>query len=77
MLIHAGFRPGHSQIYRKTHNIEDWMSNAGCSDQLKASVRAMFVDAPAAAKEHYAITIENDRPVTYTDDKLIIKAIKR
>ncbi len=77
MLLHAGFRPGHSEIYRKTHNIEDWMSNAGCSEELKDSVRAMFVDAPAAAKEHYAIKTESGKPVNYTDDKLIIKAAKR
>lgn len=77
MLIHAGFRVGHSEIYRKTHNIDDWMSNSGCSDELKTSVRAMFVDAPLAARDHYAIAIENGKPVTYTDDKLIIKATKR
>lgn len=77
MLIHAGFKISRLQNYRKTHEIEDWMSNSGCSDELKAAVRAMFVGAPAAAKEHFAIRIEDGKPISYTDDKLIIKAVKR
>lgn len=77
MLIGAGFRVARAEIYRKTHNIDDWMSNAGCSEELKKEVRAMFLQAPPVAKEHYAIEIADGKPVSYTDDKLILKAIKR
>ncbi len=77
MLLAAGFRVARSEIYRKTHKIEDWMSNAGCSEELKDAVRAMFLQAPEAAREHFSIELENGKPVSYTDDKLILKAIKR
>lgn len=77
MLIEAGFRVARCEIYRKTHNIEDWMGNSGCSDELKKAVRAMLVQAPSAAKEHYAIEIADGVPISFTDDKLILKAVKR
>ncbi|MBX9941991.1 MAG: class I SAM-dependent methyltransferase [Candidatus Obscuribacterales bacterium] len=77
MLIEAGFRVARCEIYRKTHNIEDWMGNSGCSDELKKTVRAMLVQAPLAAKEHYAIEIAEGVPISFTDDKLILKAVKR
>lgn len=77
MLIDAGFRVLRTELYRKTHNIEDWMSNSGCSEELKERVRKAFLQAPDVAKEHYAIEIENGKPVSYTDDKLILKAVKR
>lgn len=77
MLIEAGFKVARMENYRKTHNIEDWMSNSGCSEELKSSVRAMFVQAPAAAHDHYAIEIEDGKPIRYTDDKVIVKAVKR
>lgn len=77
MLLAAGFRVARSEIYRKTHKIEDWMSNAGCSEELKEAVRDMFLQAPEAAVEHFSIELENGKPVSYTDDKLILKAVKR
>ncbi len=77
MLIDAGFNVVRMENYRKTHDIEEWMTNSGCSDELKTSVRAMFIQAPAAALEHYEIQIEDGKPVKYTDDKFIVKAVKR
>lgn len=77
MLIHSGLRVVRSELYRKTHNVEDWMTNSGCSEELKEQVRTMFVQAPDVAKEHFAIEISEGKPVSYTDDKLILKAVKR
>ncbi len=76
MLIHAGLKVSRMQNYRKTHDIEEWMNNSGCSEALKDSVRAMFCEAPPVAKEHYDIKVEDGKPISYTDDKVIVKAFK-
>ncbi len=77
MLIEAAFNVTRMETYRKTHDIEDWMTHSGCSEELKTSVRAMFVGAPEAARLHYAIEVEGGTPVRYTDDKVIVRSIKR
>lgn len=77
MLIAAGFQVANTEDYRKTHDVEQWMTNSGCSEELKTAVRDTFINAPQAAKEHYELTFNDGKPVTYTDDKVIIKAVKR
>jgi hypothetical protein len=45
--------------YGKTHQIEEWMTHSGCSEELKTFAHAMFFEAQPAAVYHYDIRIED------------------
>lgn len=76
MLEAAGFRVEMTRKYRKTHNIAQWMDMAGLDADGKAKVLAYFRGASAKAVRHYQIVFEGDLPVSYTDDKIILRAVK-
>ncbi|GHO69239.1 putative methyltransferase YcgJ [Ktedonobacter sp. SOSP1-52] len=76
-LEQAGFRVGEAQIFRKTHTIADWLRRAGVDEATRQGVYQAFVEASPAAREHYEISFLDDgTPVTFTDDKLLLRAEK-
>ncbi len=76
MLERAGFSIVRSQIYRKSHDVEKWIDRQGPDPQRKKRVLAVFLNAPAPAREYFEITFKNDRAVSYTDDKLLLLTSK-
>ncbi len=77
MLESAGFRVEMTRKYRKTHNIAQWMDMAGLDAEGKQKVLAYFRGASTKAVRHYQVTFEGDLPVSYTDDKIILRAVKK
>lgn len=60
-----------TQLYRKRHEIEPWLARAGCTGDAADDVRRRFRDAPARAREAFAID-----DVSYTDTKVCLRAVK-
>jgi SAM-dependent methyltransferase len=73
-LERAGFRVARSEPYRKRHAIDSWMARAGVDAARRAAVLEAFAEASPAAVEEYEIVYEDGRAVSYTDDKIIIRA---
>lgn len=76
MLADQGLRVVRARNYGKTHNIKDWI---GRTDLTEAEVEALyetFANAPQRARKHFAITSVDGKARTFTDDKVILKAIK-
>jgi len=76
MLRQAGLKVIRVRNYRKSHNIAEWMDHAGLDDEGKKQVLATFANAPDWARKRYEIVCEDGIPVSYTDDKLILRALK-
>ena len=65
---HARVAVEETLIYRKRHDIADWIKRAAISPEEEQEVQKLFQTAPAKAKQYYEIT-EN----SFTDDKVIMK----
>jgi len=75
--LDAGLTIKQSLIYRKQHDIADWVSRADISADDQLRVLDHFRSATAEAKEHYAITFDaGGSPLTYTDDKAILRIVR-
>lgn len=72
MLERAGFAIKYTQVFRPEHNFELWTQRAKMNPPEKENLEIIFLKASPAAKEHFALKIENNRLVSYTDDKLLI-----
>lgn len=78
-LSDAGLRFVRLRNYRKTHDVKDWVERTGSltADEQAAVYRA-FAEAPQNARRHFAIQYDSGGVATkYTDDKVILKAVKR
>ena len=67
----ANLRVEETQLYRKRHELEPWLARAGCTGERAAEVRAIFANAPRAAREAYLID-----DVSYTDTKVCLRAVR-
>ncbi len=76
MLSSAGMAVTHAEIYRKDHDLADWIDRAGVNESVRASVHAELAGASEAARSHFNIQFEGGRAVRFTDDKLIARAEK-
>jgi ubiquinone/menaquinone biosynthesis C-methylase UbiE len=74
MLLEAGLRLIHAEIYRKEHPIDEWLERAGTPPEVRGAIRRRMLEAPPSFRETFAITIEDGRPVRFTDEKLILRA---
>lgn len=61
-----------TQLFRKRHELEPWLARAGCTGDQAADVRHRFANAPAKAREAYAID-----DVSFTDTKICLRAVRR
>lgn len=76
MLKAAGFKLKKTAIYRKTHEIQEWMDKASLARKSQPAVLDRFATASQEAVDHFDITFDGDKPTSYTDYKLIIRAVK-
>ncbi len=70
----AGLRIGKTEVVRKTHDFEPWLSRGGEDAATKERVRARFLDAPASAVRDLEIVADNGTVVSFTDRKLVLAA---
>jgi ubiquinone/menaquinone biosynthesis C-methylase UbiE len=74
---HARLAVEETLIYRKRHDIEDWIDRAGISEEEEQQVISLFRNATPQAKKYYEITFDGEgTPLTFTDDKAIMKLRK-
>jgi ubiquinone/menaquinone biosynthesis C-methylase UbiE len=74
---HARFAVEETLIYRKRHDIEDWISRAGISATEKSAVIKIFREAAKKAKSYYEITFDMEgSPIAFTDDKVLFRLRK-
>jgi len=73
----AGLEPVASTNCPKAHDVADWIARAGLDAEGAARVYAAFAAAPEPAVARFALRFEDARAVSYTDDKVIIRAEKR
>jgi len=76
MLVRAGMRVARLRNYRKTHEVADWIQRSDLGADQQAKVWAAFANAPAWARKRFSITYEAAQAKTYSDDKVIIRAVK-
>ncbi len=77
MLAAAGLEVRHSRVHRVPHEIAGWLDRAGMDAAGKERVYAALAAASPAARRHFEIIGEADRPTFFSDDKLILLAVKR
>ncbi len=71
----AGLIVERTSIWRKAHDIAEWIERADTAQPDR--VYAAFAAAPAEAVERFCIEFEGGRAVRYTDEKLLVRATKR
>jgi SAM-dependent methyltransferase len=76
MLEDVGLEVLHAEIYRKVHDFADWVRRAGLDEAGIASIERSLLDAGEAARDHFEIRSERSRILSFTDDKLILRADK-
>lgn len=77
MLSSAGLTVRQVRYYRKVHEVSDWIRTAGLSPERERIVYEAFEKAPAWARKQFAITYDGPRATTYSDDKIIVRTVKR
>ncbi len=76
MLQRAGLKVVRVRNYRKTHDVADWIQRSDLSAGDQQRVHDAFNNAPAWARKQFAITYDGTRAVSYSDDKVILRAVK-
>lgn len=76
MLYQCGLFVTVTRNYRKTHDVTEWMDHVSLDEDGRKLTLAAFAAAPDWARKHFKIVFEGDRAVSYTDDKVILKAVK-
>ncbi|HET9343797.1 MAG TPA: methyltransferase domain-containing protein [Candidatus Eremiobacteraceae bacterium] len=76
LLASAGLTQTKSSVCRKPHPFAEWIARAGMEEADAERVYAAFAAAPPGAVECFDIVYEGGRPLSFTDDKLIIRAEK-
>lgn len=76
MLAAANVTVKRTRNYRKTHDIDDWAGRSDLSASDLEALYAMFAEARDYARKHFLITFKDGRVATFTDDKVILRAVK-
>lgn len=75
-LTAAGISITQYTIFRKEHDMDDWLSRGTDDPVAQQHVLEMFQQASPAAREHYAVVFAEQQPLAFTDDKIILQAMK-
>jgi SAM-dependent methyltransferase len=65
------------EVMRKPHPFEDWVRRGGSPESEVAAVREAFLNAPPAAAAHLDVVVEDGAVVSFTDDKILLRARRR
>ena len=76
MLKRAGMTVMRARHYHKTHDVKDWIERSDLSAADQKRVYDAFANAPLWARKQFTITYDGDRALTFTDDKIILRAVK-
>ncbi len=74
LLHEAEFEIQSAELFRKEHELEQWIGRANASGD---AVRQAWADAPKSTHEYYDVKYNPDGSVySYSDDKIVILATK-
>lgn len=76
MLEAAGFEILTASMYRKTHDVADWIGKCAPGVNDPEKVYAALAAAPHAAGDYFDLKFQGNRAISYTDDKILILAAK-
>lgn len=77
LLTDAGFAVEAECLFPKTHAFASWLERARTPEAARLKLEQTFRDASPAAREAFAIVVDaTGRVVSYTDQKLALKARK-
>jgi ubiquinone/menaquinone biosynthesis C-methylase UbiE len=75
-LVEAGVTVTHAELGRKTHDFAKWTARSRMpATQSDALARDMLA-APAAVRDHLAITSEDGRVVSWSSEFILLRATK-
>jgi ubiquinone/menaquinone biosynthesis C-methylase UbiE len=78
MLADAGLDIEAERLFPKAHPFANWLDRARTPAEARLALAAMFRDAPSPTREAFAIVVDPDgRVISYTDEKLALKARKK
>ena len=73
-MISKFFKLRFKRTIRKVHPFEEWVSRAHLNDAKAQKLRKLFLDASSKVKSYFEIKVENNKIISYTDDKILIIA---
>jgi ubiquinone/menaquinone biosynthesis C-methylase UbiE len=74
MVGASGLRLEHAELWRKVHDMDDWLSRAGVSPETDARVRGLFASAAPRIRSQFAVALRDGRAVAFTDEKILLRA---
>jgi SAM-dependent methyltransferase len=72
----AGLRIDRAELWRKVHDLDDWLSRAGVSEETDGRVREALAAAPQSIRDYFDVGVLEGRATTFTDDKVLLRARK-
>jgi hypothetical protein len=70
----AGLHVEKTEVVRKAHDFEPWLTRGGEDPATQDRVRARFLDAPSSAVRDLEIVTVEGRVNSFTDRKLVLAA---
>jgi ubiquinone/menaquinone biosynthesis C-methylase UbiE len=75
-LEHAGLRLEHEEVVQKNHPFSPWCRRMGMTEEAEQALSDWALSGPAAYRAHFGITEVDGRVSSFTDYKLILRAVK-
>jgi len=72
----AGLRLEASERHGKRHVLDDWCPRPGMSDEARAELERGLLAASPDARAVLKLEVEKDRPVAFSDEKIVLLARK-
>jgi ubiquinone/menaquinone biosynthesis C-methylase UbiE len=76
MLDAAGFEVRSVRLYRKSHDVAEWIERSGVGREATERVYGAFAAASDAARKYFEIECQGRRAVRFTADQMIFRADK-
>ena len=76
LLIDADLRIDLIESFRKTHDFADWTARSRTDAAAQADLTAMMREASAEIAQAFETVWEDDRLVSFTDEKTLFVAVK-
>jgi ubiquinone/menaquinone biosynthesis C-methylase UbiE len=74
LIAAAGLVLQAAETFTKTHDFADWTSRSRMSDEDRATLERMMLDATEPVRQHYRSEIADGRLVAFTDTKTLFVA---
>lgn len=76
LLLDNGLKMIDYSLSKDTRNATKWLAHSPLSDEQKRRIHEAFNDSSQEIKEYFRTVIEDGKITQFTDDKILIKAIR-